>query len=121
MSTLPGINLVWHSIRPQGGMDRHVLDLISGFSSRGIPMRVIARTVSWPGEKPDNVEFVVLPDRTPFQRFNNNRFEHKAYEHIRTGWPVIGISRIFNLSIITSAKRTFHNYFSPCFISASAT
>lgn len=94
MNTLPGINLVWHSIRPQGGMDRHVLDLINGFSSRGIPMRVIARTVSWPGEQPAGVEFVVLPDRTPFQRFNNDRFEHKAYEYIRQGWPVIGISRI---------------------------
>lgn len=94
MTTLPGINLVWHSIRPQGGMDRHVLDLIHGFSSRGIPMRVIARTVAWPGEQPANVEFVVLHDMTPFQRFNNNRFEHKAYGHIRHGWPVIGISRI---------------------------
>lgn len=94
MNTLPGINLVWHSIRPQGGMDRHVLDLINGFSSRGIPMRVIARTVSWPGEQPAGVEFVVLPDRTPFQRFNNDRFEHKAMNYIKPEWPTIGISRV---------------------------
>lgn len=93
MKKLPGINLVWHSIRPQGGMDRHVLDLINGFSSRNIPLRVIARMVAWP-DRPDNVEFVVLPDRTPFQRFNNNRFEHKAYDYIKKEWPVIGISRV---------------------------
>lgn len=94
MKELPGINLIWHSIRPQGGMDRHVLDLITGFSLRGIPVRAIARNVAWPGKQPDNVEFVIIPDRTPFQRFNNNRFEHKAYDHIRDGWPVIGISRV---------------------------
>ena len=94
MKELPGVNLIWHSIRPQGGMDRHVLDLINGFSSRRIPVRVIARAVAWPGRQPDNVEFVVLPDRTPFQRFNNNRFDHKAYDYIRQGWPVIGISRV---------------------------
>lgn len=94
MKELPGINLIWHSIRPQGGMDRHVLDLINGFSLRGVPVRVIARTVAWPGSQPDNVEFVVLPDRTPFQRFNNNRFDHKAYGYIKDGWPVIGISRV---------------------------
>lgn len=94
MKTLPGINLIWHSIRPQGGMDRHVLDLIAGFSARDIPVRAIARTVAWPGKPPANVEFVVLPDRTPFQRFNNNRFDRKAYDYIEKGWPVIGISRV---------------------------
>lgn len=94
MKELPGINLIWHSIRPQGGMDRHVLDLITGFSSRGIPVRAIARNVVWPGKQPDNVEFVLIPDRTPFQRFNNNRFEHKAYDYIKEGWPVVGISRV---------------------------
>lgn len=94
MKKLPGINLIWHSIRPQGGMDRHVLDLINGFSLRGVPVRVIARTVAWPGSQPDNVEFVVLPDRTPFQRFNNNRFEHNALGYINPAWPTIGISRV---------------------------
>ena len=81
MNNLPGINLVFHSIRPQGGMDRHVLDLITGFSSRGISLRVITRKVEWK-ENPSGVEFVVLPDRTPFSRFNNNRFEHQALNYV---------------------------------------
>lgn len=93
MNNLPGINLVFHSIRPQGGMDRHVLDLITGFSSRGISLRVITRKVEWK-ENPSGVEFVVLPDRTPFSRFNNNRFEHQALNYVNENWPTIGISRV---------------------------
>ena len=94
MEKLAGINLIWHSIRPQGGMDRHVLDLINGFSARHIPLRVIARKVAWPGKPWLDVEFVVLPDRTPFQRFNNIRFERRAMNYIRNDWPTIGISRV---------------------------
>lgn len=92
MSDLPGVNLIFHSIRPHGGMDRHALDLISGFSRRGIALRVVASKVEW--RAPENVEFVVIKDRTPFHRFNNDRFERLACDHIRPGWPVIAISRV---------------------------
>ena len=94
MKALPGINIIFHSIRPHGGMDRHVLDVISGFFSRGIPMRIIARVVDWKDKPSSNVEYVVLPDRTPFGRFNNDRFERNALRHINPDWPVIGISRV---------------------------
>lgn len=94
MNNLPGINLVFHSIRPHGGMDRHVLDLINGFSSRGIPMRIIARVVDWKDKPSSNVEYIVVPDLTPFGRFNNDRFERNALRYINTDWPTIGISRV---------------------------
>lgn len=94
MNKLTGINLIFHSVRQQGGLDRHMLDLINGFSLRKIPLRVIARMVDW-DEKPvaDN-EYVVLPDRTPFSRFNNDRFEKIALGHVNPEWPVISLSRV---------------------------
>ncbi len=94
MNKLPGINIIFHSIRQQGGMDRHVLDLINGFSSRGIPLRIIARVVDWKDKPVSNVEYIVLPDRTPFSRFNNDRFERTALQHVNADWPVIGVSRV---------------------------
>ena len=94
MKRLSGINIIFHSIRQQGGMDRHVIDLINGFSSRRIPLRIIARVVDWADKPASNVEYIVLPDRTPFSRFNNDRFEHKALDHIKPDWPIIGVSRV---------------------------
>ena len=94
MSVLNGINLIFHSIRPGGGMERYVLDLISGIAGRGIPLRVITRRLAWPGPQPKGVEFVVLPDRTPFSRFNNFHFEVRAGRYVQSGWPTIGISRV---------------------------
>lgn len=75
-------------------MDRHVLDLITGFSARGIPLRVIARMVDWKDKPVLNVEYIVLRDQTPFSRFNTDRFEKIALDHINPDWPVIGISRV---------------------------
>ncbi len=109
MNKLPGINIIFHSIRQQGGMDRHVLDLINGFSSRGIPLRIIARVVDWKDKPASNVEYVVLSDRTPFSRFNNDRFERKALDHVKPGWPIIGVSRVtgkVDLAISGGTHRT---------------
>lgn len=109
MTNLPGVNLLFHSIRPQGGMDRHVLDLIAGFSARGIALRVIARVVDWKDKPESNVEYIVLPDRTPFSRFNNDRFEQRALEYVRADWPVIGVSRVpgkVDLAISGGTHRT---------------
>lgn len=94
MTISTGLNLIFHSVRPGGGMERYVLDLIAGLSRRGIPLRVITRKLDWPGSRPSGVEFIVLPDRTPFSRFNNYRFEATAIRHTRAGWPAIGISRV---------------------------
>lgn len=92
--TLGGLNLIFHSVRPGGGMERYVLDVIAGLARRGLPLRVITRKLDWPGPRPAGVEFVVLADRTPFSRFNNYRFEASATRHCHAGWPTIGISRV---------------------------
>lgn len=94
MNELAGINLVFHTIRPGGGMERYVLDLVSGLGRRNIRLRVITRKLAWPGVRPDGVEFVVLPDRTPFSRLNNYLFESRAYRAVQPGWSTIGISRV---------------------------
>jgi glycosyltransferase involved in cell wall biosynthesis len=94
MREINGLNLIFHTIRLGGGMERYVLDVISEFASRDILVRVIARQVDWPGIKPNNVEFVVLSDRTPFSRLNNDLFDHRALQHICKKWPIIAISRV---------------------------
>lgn len=93
MPSLPGFNLIFHSIRAGGGMERHVLDLIAYAAAQNIPSRVITRQLEWPGAVPAGVEFVVMPDRTPFSRVNNYLFETRAWSKARHGWPSIGISR----------------------------
>jgi glycosyltransferase involved in cell wall biosynthesis len=94
MTSLPGLNLIFHSIRLGGGMERHVLDLIRYASAQGLSVRAVTRHLDWPGELPLHVEFVVIPDRTPFARLNNLLFELRALKKVRPEWPTIGISRI---------------------------
>ncbi|MXR37940.1 glycosyltransferase family 4 protein [Craterilacuibacter sinensis] len=89
-----GINLVFHSIRAGGGMERYVLDVIEELARRGIRVRGIARKTRWPGMLPAGVELVVVPDRTPFSRLNNYLFEQKALDYCQPAWPTIGISRV---------------------------
>lgn len=74
-------------------MDQACIGLDYWIFIRGISLRVITRKVEWK-ENPSGVEFVVLPDRTPFSRFNNNRFEHQALNYVNENWPTIGISRV---------------------------
>ncbi|TIC83441.1 glycosyltransferase family 4 protein [Crenobacter intestini] len=94
MSQPEGINLVFHSIRAGGGMERYVLDVIGELARRGIRVRGIARKVNWPGEMPAGVELLQVRDRTPFSRLNNYLFERHALAHCQAGWPTIGISRV---------------------------
>ena len=94
MKPLPGLNLIFHSIGPGGGMERHVADLINYASGKGIPLRVVTRQQNWPGEPPPCCEFVVIPDRTPFTRLNTLLFESRALDKCQPQWPTIGISRV---------------------------
>lgn len=94
MSLPEGINLIFHTIRPGGGMERYVLDLVTGLARCNIRVRVLTRKLEWPGETPEGVEFVVLPNRTPFSRLNNYLFEARACRFVRADWPTIGISRV---------------------------
>ncbi|MDZ7921049.1 glycosyltransferase family 4 protein [Rhodoferax sp.] len=94
MTSLFGLNLIFHSIQPKGGMERHVLDLISYASEQGLPVRAVTRHLNWPAPLPRHVEFVVVPDRTPFARLNTLIFESSALAKCRPEWPTIGISRV---------------------------
>ncbi|HMT80119.1 MAG TPA: glycosyltransferase family 4 protein [Azonexus sp.] len=94
MTSLPGFNLIFHSIRPGGGMERHVLDLISYAAAQNIPARVITRKLAWPGTLPTGVDFIVIRDRTPFSRVNTYLFERHALSKCRMDWPCIAISRV---------------------------
>lgn len=74
-------------------MERHVLDLISYAATQDIPCRIVTRQLEWPGTVPQGVEFVVMPDKTPFSRLNNYLFDSRAFDTCRNDWPSIGISR----------------------------
>ena len=93
MSAPSGVNLVFHSIRPGGGMERYVMDVIAELCRRSIPVRGIARKAEW-RDAPAGAEFVVIRDKTPFSRINNALFERRALESCRPGWKTIGISRV---------------------------
>ena len=94
MPRLPGFNLIFHSIRPGGGMERHVLDLISYAAEQGIAVRVVTRKLAWPDAPSKHVEFVVIRDRTPFARLNSYLFESHALSRCRLDWPTIAVSRV---------------------------
>ncbi|OHX12671.1 hypothetical protein BI347_03495 [Chromobacterium sphagni] len=93
MNVPSGVNLVFHSIRPGGGMERYVMDVIAELCRRGISVRGIARKVDW-HDAPQGAEFVVMRDRTPVSRLNNLLFERNALHACRPDWKTIGISRV---------------------------
>ena len=94
MKSITGINLIFHSICPGGGMERYVIDIMTEFARRGIQVRGIARKAQWPGSKPSEIELITLKDKTPLSRLNNLIFERIAYKQCNPLWPTIGISRI---------------------------
>lgn len=107
MPVLPGFNLIFHSVRRGGGMERHVLDMIGWASSHGLPCRAVTRRFDWPGAKPTGVEFVVVPDRTPFSRLNTHLFETRSLSRVRADWPTIAVSRVpgAELSVVGGTHR----------------
>lgn len=89
------INLIYHSIRPGGGMERYVTDLVQELRNRNIKLRVIARKVD-PKFQLDNscVDFIIIPDIGFLGRYENIRFEMIARKFLIQDAPVISISRI---------------------------
>ncbi|MCG8993142.1 glycosyltransferase family 4 protein [Laribacter hongkongensis] len=94
MKSITGINLIFHSICPGGGMERYVIDIMAEFARKGIQVRGIARKAQWPGLKPAQIELVTIKDKTPFSRLNNLIFERIAHKQRNPSWPTIAISRI---------------------------
>jgi len=75
-------------------MERHVVDLITGFSRLGVRLRVICQTLDWPNDLPPQVEFVVKSPMSPWSRLNTWWFENHALRLCQPDWPVIAISRV---------------------------
>ncbi|MBB6056912.1 glycosyltransferase family 4 protein [Tolumonas osonensis] len=120
--SMTGINIIYHTIKPGGGMERYALDLIENLSARNIPLRVIARKISWPGIAPSSVEFVKVPDFTPFSRINKHLFDITALKYINNAWPTIGLTRVSgptdiavvggtHKGFLNAVKKTHHGIF----------
>lgn len=107
---IPGINIIYHTIKPGGGMERYALDLIENLSARNIPLRVIARKIKWPGVAPSNVEFVKVPNFTPFSRLNKHLFDITASKYINRAWPTIGLTRVSDSTDIAVVGGTHKGY-----------
>ena len=107
---ITGINIIYHTIKPGGGMERYALDLIENLSARNIPLRVIARKINWPGIAPSNVEFVKVPDFTPFSRVNKHLFDVTASKYINSAWPTIGLTRVSGPTDIAVVGGTHKGY-----------
>jgi len=107
---ITGINIIYHTIKPGGGMERYALDLIENLSARNIPLRVIARKINWPGIAPSNVEFVKVPDFTPFSRLNKHLFDVTSSKYINSTWPTIGLTRVSGPTDIAVVGGTHKGY-----------
>lgn len=107
---ITGINIIYHTIKPGGGMERYALDLIENLSARNIPLRVIARKINWPGIAPSHVEFVKVPDFTPFSRLNKHLFDVTASKYINGAWPTIGLTRVSDPTDIAIVGGTHKGY-----------
>ncbi|WP_193584142.1 glycosyltransferase family 4 protein [Laribacter hongkongensis] len=121
---MTGINIIFHTIQPGGGMERYCIDLIRSLTEQGIAIRAICRKFNWPKDSDLKhlVEFIKLPNLTPFSRVNNFIFEKTAYNHINKAWPTIAISRIpqgadiaitggTHIGHLHSRKKTHHTLF----------
>lgn len=99
MINLKGVNLIYHTVGTGGGMERYVVDLITGLSRIGLHVRVVCQRVNWTGEPLLGVEFVVLSPKTPWARLNTWWFEKHALHLCKAEWPVISISRVPGVDI----------------------
>ncbi len=107
---ITGINIIYHTIKPSGGMERYALDLIENLSARNISLRVIARKINWPGIAPSNVEFIKVSDFTPFSRLNKHLFDVTASKYTNSAWPTIGLTRVAGSTDIAVVGGTHKGY-----------
>lgn len=105
-----GINIVYHTIKPGGGMERYTLDLIDNFLTRNIPLRIIARKITWPGVIPSNVELIKVPDLTPFSRANKHLFDARALKYTNSAWSTISLTRVSGPTDIAVVGGTHKGY-----------
>lgn len=95
-----GINFIFHTIARAGGMERAVVDMISGFARKGVPVRGIAMRTDasvFPEDLRERVELIRVPARFPYfvsQRLANWDFENRASGFCRAGWKTVSASRV---------------------------
>lgn len=95
-----GINFIFHTIAPAGGMERAVIDMIRGFAEKNIPVRGIAMRTDisvFPENLRERIELVRVPAKFPFrlfQRLANWDFENRAVNFCNPEWKTISASRV---------------------------
>jgi len=108
--SISGVNIIYHSVGPGGGMERYVMDLIQGLLRKNIKVRVITRKLQWIGNIPNGLDFIVLNKfKALGSRIANLYFEEFSIREINALWPVISISRIPFISDIAISGGT-HKY-----------
>ena len=97
---ISGINFIFHTIAQGGGMERTVIDMISGFAAKGIPVRGIAMRTDisvFPENLRNKIELIRVPARFPWnlaQRFANWDFENRAANFCKSGWKTLSAARV---------------------------
>jgi len=93
LNSFEGINLIFHTIGPGGGMERYTMDLIHGFLKSGLKVRVIVNKLIWDGSIPEGLDFVVMKGPKLFgSRLRNLWYEKNASMEVNQAWPVISLS-----------------------------
>jgi len=88
-----GINIIYHTVKHAGGMERYVLDLINGFSAKGMKVRVITRKLDNSLVFNRNVEVIQIKDLSPISKLNKLLFDYRSTNKTITSWPTISCTR----------------------------
>lgn len=94
MSGRSGVNVVFHTFAPGGGMERYALDVVGQLLAQGIPVHLVCQRAQLPMDWRERVTLSILKKRTPLNRLNALLYEWLAPRHLVTGWPVLSISRV---------------------------
>ena len=88
-----GINIIYHTVKHAGGMERYVLDLINGFSAKGMKVRAITRKLDNSLAFNENVEIIQIKDLSPISKLNKLLFDYRSTKKINSSWPSISCTR----------------------------
>ena len=94
MSAFNGVNIVFHTFAPGGGMERYALDVVGQLQAQGIAVHLVCQRAQLPDEWRERLTVNVLKKTTPLNRLNALLFEWQAPKHLVKGWPVLSISRV---------------------------
>ena len=114
MTARAGVNFVFHTFAPGGGMERYALDVAGQLLAQGVAVHMVCQRAQlpeqWSAQERAQLSVSIIRKFTPLNRLNALMFEWQAPRHLVAGWPVLSISRIAHMGqvAITGGTHTGH-------------